>query len=407
MSLDESPIVLLARQPIYDRSMQIYGYELLFRRGDSSSAGTIASAQSAATIVRAVSDIGLQKLVEDKPAFINVPWYLLCDPALELLPPERVVLELLEDTEPTEQNIEAAAGLVKKGFTLAMDDFVFGSPQEAFLPHCKIVKVDLFENDLRHMTAHVRKLKKQRLRVLAEKVETTEMYGKCIAAGFDFFQGYFFARPDLVSSRKVPEGGAMLLRLMSMLSQPGVKLVDVEELVSTDVTLTFRLLKLVNSASLALNKPIDSLRMALLVLGTERIVALVSLLAMVGLGCKSSELLTTAMVRAKMCEEVAVAIKLPDPNKHFTVGLLSVLEAMFDTPVADLMEQLPLAPEIKAALIDPDSTCELGRSLRLALAFEQGDWSVCDELADQERAISESYITAVTWAIETKQSLAA
>lgn len=403
---EDSPVVFLARQPIYDRRMQIYGYELLFRQGASGQAGLVEAGQSADTIVRAVADIGLQKLVEDKPAFVNVPWYLLGDPAIELLPKERVVLEILEDTEPSEANLEAAAALAAKGYKLALDDFVMGAPQAAFLPYCKIVKLDLPGNNLRTMPLDVKQLKKQGLRVLAEKVETTEMYGRCHAASFDYFQGYFFAKPDLVSSRKVPENGTMLLRLMSMLCQPGVKLSEIQELVSTDLTLSFRLLKLVNSASVALDRPIDSLQTALLVLGTERIVALISLLAMVGLGCKSNDLLTTAMVRAKMCEGLSNALDLPNPSMHFTVGLLSVLEAMFDTPMAELLESLPLAHEIKEALIDPASPGSLGKTLRLAIAFEQGNWTFFDG-SDDQQAISKSYVSAVTWATETKQSLAA
>lgn len=407
MVADEAPTVYLARQPIYDRRLKVYGYELLYRRANCDSAGTVEREESAQTIVRAVADIGLERLVCGLPAFINIPSYLLCDPALELLPKDRVVFEILEETVPTPETLRAAHGLAEKGYRLALDDFVIGSPQEAFLSACKIVKVDLAANKTHTIPAALPKLKRERLRILAEKVETMTAYARCQALGFDYFQGYFFARPDIVSSRGVPASRTVLVQLLTRLQEPNVTIRELEELVSADVTLTYRLLRLVNSACLSLGREVDSVRAALIVLGLERVVALVSLLAMSGVQDKPTELMVTAMIRAKMCEGVASVLGYDNPQKHFTVGLLSVLEAMFDTPMAVLVEQLPILPELKSALVDPTDQGPLAETLRISLRFEEGRW---DELADtmaRARFINESYVGAVRWAEDVRWALAA
>jgi EAL and modified HD-GYP domain-containing signal transduction protein len=349
----------------------------------------------------------LERLVCGLPAFINIPSYLLTDPALELLPKERVVFEILEETEPTAEALTAAHSLAEKGYRLALDDFVMGSPQEEFLSACKIVKLDLLANKSHVIPAGLQKLKKSRLRVLAEKVETMSAYARCQALGFDYFQGYFFARPDIVSSRGVPASRTVLIHLLTRLQEPRVTIHELEELVSADVTLTYRLLRLVNSACLSLNHEIDSVRTALLVLGIERVVALVSLLAMSGVQDKTNELIVTAMIRAKMCESVATILGFDNTQTHFTVGLLSVLEAMFDTPMSVVMEQLPLAPDLKAALVDPRATGPLAETLRITLRFEAGEWDALEDTIVRAGSIGESYVGAVTWAEDARMALAA
>ncbi len=402
----QNAVVFLGRQPIFDRKRGIYGYELLYRREDSASAGSVGREQSAQTIVRAVSEIGLTKLVKDKPAFINVPSYLLADPCLTLLPPDRVVIEILEDTEPTPENLRAVADLASKGYRLALDDFVPGAPQEEFLRLCHIVKLDLPRIDVRRLGSDVLRLKRRGLLVLAEKVETDLAFGQCLRSHCDLFQGYFFARPELVGGQQLPASGSMLVRLMSVLNDPEASMSEVEELVAADVTLAYRLLKLVNSAGLSV-KSVESVHAALLMLGVERVSALVSLLVMAGMGSGRSDLVTIAMIRAKMCEGVAKALGIRDTGTYFTVGLLSVLEAMFAMPMSELVSQLPLASALKDALVNPDESGSLGLSLKLAIGFEKGDWSVFEDLEDSQGEISDSYVAAVGWAMEAEKALAA
>jgi len=396
--------VYLARQPIYDRRQGVYAYELLYRSATGVGAGDVGREESAATLVRAISEIGLDRLVGEKPAFINIPPYLLTDPSIKLLPKERVVLEILETTNPDPAELEAAAHLQAEGYKLALDDFVYDTPQADFIPFCRFVKVDLVQNDRNQLPDIVQFLKKARVRTLAEKVETMQVYARCQSLGFDYFQGYYFSKPDLVSSRGVPAKRSSLLHVLARLQDPKITMDQMEQVVSTDVNLTYRLLRLVNSAFMALPEEVTSVRSALMRLGLHRVISMVSLLAMSGASEKSSELLIIAMVRAKMCESMALKAQANEPEAYFTVGLLSVLEAMFDTPMSEILEQLPLALPLREALSNPECPSQLARTLRLALSYESGLWS---DLDGSDLDYGSTYLRALDWAEGVKQSMAA
>ena len=224
---------------------------------------------------------------------------------------------------------------------------------------------------------------------------------------FDYFQGYFFARPDIVSSRGVPPSRLVLVHLLTRLQDPTVTIQELEDLVSADVSLTFRLLRLVNSACVSANRPVDSVRGALMMIGIQKVVALVSLLAMSGVQEKTSELMVTAMVRARMCESLATSLNLPNPESFFTLGLLSVIEAMFDTPMQTLVEQLPLVPEMKEALTNPEASGPFGDTLRIVLKFETGNFQAIEHIEEAVPTIGDSYVQAVNWAEDAKLALAA
>lgn len=398
----------MARQPIYDRRMKVFAYELLYRQASSANtSGQMRQWDEANALVQALIEIGLDTLVETKPAFINVPVSLLAHPALRLLPKSRVILELLEDIPVDQDTLQAVNDLVTDGYKLALDDFIFGSRQEAFIHSCKIVKVDVLLNDMSTLKDKVHHLKAQRVRLLAEKVETMDMFNHCYAMGFDYFQGYFFAKPALVAGKGMPQSRSVLIHLLTRLQDPMVGLDELETLVASDVTLSLRLLRLVNSACAALEERVESIRSALLLLGLEKVVALVSLLAMSGIQDKPSELMVTAMVRAKMCEGLAKGFGRAVPEKYFTVGLLSVLEAMFDLPMAELLEQLPLSEDLKEALLDPASTNQVAQVLHMVLDFEQGQWFALEAGGVDTDMLANSYLNAVNWADEATQALTA
>jgi c-di-GMP phosphodiesterase len=406
-STNSSQRVYLARQPIYDRRQAVFAYELLYRTAEGTGKQDIGTEESASTLVRAIAEIGLDRLVGDKPAFINIPPELLGDPVLMLLPKERVVLEILETTPPGPEHLDAARELQLQGYKLALDDFVFGAPQTEFIPFCRFVKVDLTLNNPHKLKEVVDFLKKARVRTLAEKVENIQMYAKCQALGFDYYQGYYFARPDLVSSHGIPARRSTLLHVLTRLQDPKITMDQMEQLVSSDVTLTYRLLRLVNSACVGLGDEVSSTRSALMHLGLRRVVALVSLLMMSGASEKSSELMITAMVRAKMCELVAEAARQEATDSYFTAGLLSVLEALFDAPMEQILEQLPLTPELRLALTDPKADSRLARTLQASVAFEEGNWSKLEMVDGGDVDLGASYVNALDWAEQARRSLAA
>ena len=399
--------VFLARQPIYDRRLKVHAYELLYRRDEFSGAGEVGAAESASTLVRAIVEIGLDRLVGKKPAYINIPHYLLDDPSLFLLPKDRVVLEILEDTEPTEVNLKAVSKLADAGYKLALDDFVFGSPLIEFLPFAKIVKVDLLGNTPKQIASCAQLLQASKVRLLAEKVETMSIFAKCQAQGFHYFQGYFCARPEIVAGKTIPSSRALLLNLLNRLQDSSITVDELEKLVSADVALTFRLLRLVNSALLSTPEPVDSIRSALVLLGLQKVSSVVSLLALAGIGDKPSELITTAMIRAKMCENVSGLMAGEDPSRHFTVGLLSVLDSILDIPMADILTQIPIAEDLKDALTNPDAHSPLTVSLQTVLAYESGSWDKVKDLDCGTEELNRCYVESVEWAEAAHECLAA
>lgn len=396
----------MARQPIYDAAMQVHAYELLFRRGDTASAGNVDLADSASTLTNAVVELGLEHLVGNRQAFVNIPYELLLSDCLQVLPPDRVVIELLETIEPTPEVIKAVMRLKDQGYTIALDDYVFEGDLDALINLADIIKVDVMGVDPAKVQKQVFKLRKMGIRLLAEKVETHQMFRRCKAMGFELFQGYFFAKPELMRGKGAPAGIAAM-QLVTKLQDPDVRLSELEKLINTDLTLNYRLLKLVRSAYVGAGGSIESVGQALAFLGTRRTMALVSLLALSGMNDKPDELLITAMIRAKMCEMLATAAKLSPTEKYFTIGLLSVLDALMDQPMEDLLPELPLAKDINDALLGLDESHPLQQVLVCARAIEQGHWEDVRFLDVEMSAIGNAYVSSVRWAAETNAALAA
>jgi c-di-GMP phosphodiesterase len=399
--------VFMARQPIYDRKMGLHAYELLFRNTEGRIDGEVGDAESASALVNALMEIGLDQLVGSSRAFLNIPESLLLGEEIYLLPSQRTVIEVLETVSPTEEVIEAIGRLKRSGYEVALDDYIFGSNHDVLTQHCKIIKVDVMENDLDACRGKLMALKARGAMLLAEKVETPEMHKKCLDLGFDLFQGYFFAKPTLVAGKGIPQNRAILINLITRLQDPMVTMEEVEQLVANDVTLSYRLLKLVNSAGEAARK-VESIRSALLLLGVDKVVSLVSLLMMSKMTDKPAELMLTAMIRARMCEQYANANGRKGASaRYFTAGLLSVLDAMFDQPMEELLKQLPLAPEIVSALVDPEHDPEIGEALRAIYALERGEWNRLEQVCTDPAELSTNYVHAVHWAEENAQALAA
>ncbi len=398
--------VFMARQPIYDVTMQVHAYELLFRRGDTAGAGEVGLADSASILTNAVVELGLEHLVGNRQAFVNIPYELLMSDCIQLLPPDRVVIELLETIEPTPEVIKAVIRLKEQGYTIALDDYVFEGDLEALINLADIIKVDVIGVDPKFVQGQVFKLRKRGITLLAEKVETHQMFRRCKTIGFQLFQGYFFAKPELMRGKGAPAGIAAM-QLVAKLQDPNVRLAEIEKLINTDLTLNYRLLKLVRSAYVGVGGSIESVGQALAFLGTRRTMALVSLLALSGMNDKPDELLITALIRAKVCESLAGAADLGPAEKYFTIGLLSVLDALMDAPMEDLLPELPLSKDINDALLGLDASQPLQQVLACARAIEQGHWDGIVFQGVEMSTIGSVYVASVRWAAETNAALAA
>ncbi|MHB8635885.1 MAG: EAL and HDOD domain-containing protein [Fimbriimonadaceae bacterium] len=398
---------LMARQPIYDRQGGVYAYELLYRSAFGSGAGYMDAAASAQALANTLIEIGLDQLAGEKLAFINVSEDLLHSDAIRLLPRDRVVLELLETLKldaSTNCGIEA---LRAAGYTLAFDDFVFEPSQFAFLKKVSIVKIDVLDTPRAVIRARLNEVKEYGVKLLAEKVEDKEMHRRCMAWGFDYFQGYFYAKPEVLESRGLAPRHQVMLSLLNKLQDPQVSLREIEDLITTDATMAYRLLRLVNSASLGLKSEVSSVRVAVSMIGMAKVQAIASLLTISGQSDDRPELMAIALIRGRMAERIAGMLGYDDPNKHFTAGLFSILDAMLDLSMQGIVDKVPLDAELRDALTNPASKTHVGDTLRRALAYERGDWAAAGDGLAHAELLGQMYADAAAWAQELERAVAA
>jgi c-di-GMP phosphodiesterase len=393
--------VLVSRQPIYGADMAVFGYELLFRDSEIDRASFSDGDQATAEVIlNTFMDIGLEQVVGQDLAFINFGRNLIMANYCESLPRERVVFELLENIEPDESLLKRLRQLKNAGYRIALDDFVCADPFYRLLETVQFVKLDVLANDQQTIERSVATLKKFPLQLIAEKVETREQLRLCQDLGFDYFQGYFFCRPQLVASRRLPVNRLSAIRLITKLNNPDIKMKELEEALSQDVSLSYKLLRYVNSAVCGLNREVESIRHAVVLVGLERMRIWASLILFSGLDDKPRDVIVTGAVRARMCEKLAESLKMERPDRFFLVGLFSVLDAIFDRPLEEIVKTLPLAPEAADGLLRHEG--QLGSVLRCSMAFERKDWREAQNSVPLNlETIAQIYQQAMTWSLRS------
>ena len=405
----QSPTALcVARQPILDEHGQVFGYELLYRGapGDTTCAvrGDFASAS---VITSAMLDLGLDTLTSGRPAFLNVTGSLVIEKIDALVPPSHVVLELLETIEITHELIAACRKLKAKGYVLALDDFVAGSTAEALLPYVSFVKVDVLTTPMAEVIEIAWRLKPLGVTMLAEKVESREVYEQTLGAGYTLFQGYYFCKPVIQMGAAIPAHQLVYIRLLAALSKPELSMQELEALVKQDVSLSLRVLRFVNSAAVPIRTEVGSIRQALLLIGIEPIRKWASVWCLAGLNPGATpELTTLALVRARSCELVGEESRLLDASELFVVGLFSLLDVLLSRTMADALDNLPLPPSTADALLGRNNK---ERSvLDAVIAYENGEWDEASNaavIAGVDAAVlPTAYTTALRWAQDISRS---
>lgn len=390
--------IWIARQPIFTAVLDVYGYELLYRDNSvAPTAGFDGNRATSQVLLNAFVEIGLEALVGKRRAFVNLTANFFAGQWPIELPTKQVVLEVLEDVQPTAAVIAALRELVARGYIIALDDFVYRRELQPLIELAHIIKVDVLQTPPDVIGDHVAHLRESSAKLLAEKVETQEVFNACRMLGFDLYQGYFFARPSLQKGRSLPPNRVAILRLLAKLYDPKVEVHHIERLVSQDVALCYKLLKYINSPYFGLRQKISSIQQALVYLGLKALKMWVTLISLSGIDDKPGELIITAMVRAKMCEDLAVQRGL-DKDICFTIGLFSMLDAIFDAPMNQIVTALPLADEVKRALLHYEGAP--GAVLKAAVDFERGDWD-----ANGQRADTAHYVRSIKWANDTAQGL--
>ncbi|MEN0065250.1 MAG: HDOD domain-containing protein [Myxococcota bacterium] len=396
--------VVFARQPIFDASLEAIGYELLYRRPNQTRANfTDGDHATARVVVGALVDMGLDEVCGRSRAFINVTRGLLCNRRLISLPPDRVVLELLEDIEIDDDLVRVVRELADQGYTFALDDYVYREGFEHLLPFATYVKLDVMALGIDGVQASIDQLKPYDVEIIAEKIETREEFDACKAMGCALFQGYFLARPRNLQRQALPPSRKTLLNLVARVYDPNVKLEEIERIISSDVGLSYRILRIINSAYYHLPREVQSVQQAIALLGLKFTRTWVSLIVLADVGDAPLEVVTAAAIRAKMCERLAQITGHDRADAYYISGLFSMLDAVLDQPLDEIVGVLPLTPDIKEALTERRGS--IGKALSCVLAHEQAQWDQLGFENLDDQSIQQAYMEALSWAFRTREAL--
>lgn len=396
--------IYLGRQPIFNKDLKPAAYELLYRDGAGDQSDKADARASADVLINTFLEMGVQRVVGKARAFIHVTPEILDDNLLRLFDPAQLVLQLMPDAAFDDHLLDAVSRLRTSGYGISVDDLLVHEGTLPLLELAHFVKVDLQAVPDTELAEHVASLRRFPVALIAEKVETHEQFAQCQALGFDFVQGYFFARPKLVASRTMSEDRVSVMQLLAVLHSPKSQLQDVQNVIQRSVSLSYRLLRYANSAAFNLPRKITSIAQAIVVLGQRRIRDMATLLALTGSKDVPHELTCTLLARARLCASLAPPGR-GEADAAFTAGLFSGLDALMDKPLTQLLDDLPLADEVRAAVLAHEGP--LGRILSAVLALERGDFDSAALASLESKPAPGAYLEAVDWANEAMSELRA
>jgi c-di-GMP-related signal transduction protein len=390
----------VARQPILDVHSRVHAYELLFRSGPASVGFSGDGDAATRTVLDNSVMFGLERLTGGLPMFVNCTEEALLNGLVRVLPPTHTVLELLETLEPSEKLAEACRGLKAEGYRLALDDFIWNPAWQPLVELADYVKVDLSATTPQQRAELKAKLGRRPIRLLLERVETAEDLALAKREGFTLFQGYYFCRPVVMENRNIPSNRIVQIEMLQAILDSPLNLLRISGLVKQDASLTYRLLRVVNSPLYAQQKAVTSIRSALVLIGDEmfRRIAMLAIASEAG-SSKPSELLRMAFVRGRFCELAAQAAGR-DATEQYLLGILSLLPAMLNLPVETVANALPLREEIRQAMQGEDNAERT--ALNWLICHESGSWDACEGLARAtglgEDKLAKLYADALLWA---------
>jgi c-di-GMP phosphodiesterase len=386
--------VFLGRQAIFDKDQKVAAYELLFRSGDQNAAFIDDHDLATNTVINNIfAELDINEVVGNKDVFINFPRNLILDPPP--LPPERVVIELLEDIKVDDEIVESVKNLSKMGFRIALDDFQMTPGMDRLLPYADIIKVDLMNPPSDNMEEFTASIKKYRCITLAEKVETHEEYEQYKAMGYDLFQGYFLCKPNLVSGSKASSDKLTLMNLVAEINKPDCNIDELEQILARDPTLTYKILKIINSAYFAKASKIESLQQAIVYMGLNELRKWAAIIAVNSVE-SSPEVLLTAMIRAKMCEQIAEKDGDTESSKYFLAGLFSMLDAMLNEDMDSILSKVSLSDEIQEAVCSKSG--KIGVALQDVICYEKTDFEHISE--EHCPIMKEAFMNSISWGEE-------
>jgi c-di-GMP-related signal transduction protein len=391
----------LARQPILDRKRELFAYELLFRSGTRNSCESTDLEQASLSMIDTSFLIGLHRLTEGQRAFLNCPRDFLIQDYISLFPPELVVVELLETIVPDAEVIDACRHLKQRGYLLALDDFADLPDWAPLVEIADFIKVDFRASAPLEQHSLAARYAGKGIRMLAEKVETPEEFSEAMKMGYSLFQGYFFCRPEILQHRAIPSFKLAYLQLLQAVTAPEFKMDVLASKIKLEPSLTYKLLRYLNSAIFGLRVEVHSISHALHLLGERELRKWIAVVAVGVLAAgKPDELMKVPLIRGRFCELLAPHAGMADQASDlFLLGLLSVTDAILDQPLGIILEELPVRTDIKDALLEQPGPYR--DFLDLAIALERGDMEKISTLAStlkmKEEQLSEFYLSAVEW----------
>jgi EAL and modified HD-GYP domain-containing signal transduction protein len=384
---------VVGRQPIFDRELEVLGYELLFCTGDHSSVNIVDHHAATSTVVlNALSEIGLQRIVGSRRAWIKVSREFLLGGLAITVPPDLVGLQLLENQLIDDEFVRSISDLRRRGYRIALDNYRYSADTEPLLALVDIVKLNL--PDLGHdgFAEQVRLLRNFEVILLGTKIETHEDHRFARELGCQLFQGFFYQRPELVAARRVDPSRLAVLKLIALLNDPKLELGEAEQLIAHDLTLSLRLLRYINSAYFATRSEVVSIGQAVALLGIEQLKGWVTLTAFASVDNKPSELTVTALVRARFCELAGSHTTAEHRGQLFMLGLFSIIDALLDTPIAEILDSVPFPEDMRAALIRHSGP--MGTILRCIMALEAGATALAESILP---GCGQLYVEALAW----------
>jgi EAL and modified HD-GYP domain-containing signal transduction protein len=394
--------IYVATQPIFDENEFVYAYEVLFRNSNINSYSFADGDEaSSKVIVNTFNSFGIEKVTNGKPAFINFTANLIKEEVATIFPPTHLVVEILETVEPDDDIIEKCASLKKSGYIIALDDFVFDQKYESLIKLADIIKVD-FLNTPDEEKARLANKYKNSIKMLAEKIETRDDFEKAKKMGYTLFQGYFFSKPVMMSMTDIPIIKFMYLQLISKVTLGELNFEEIASIISSDVSLSYKLLRLVNSVAFGFRNKITNIKQAVVALGERELKKWVCLVAIKGIGDdKPDQIIRTSLLRARFLELLSNYTPSLNNRKSdlFLTGMFSMLDVVMHRPLEELLEDIYVSNDIKNVLLENKGT--FIEIYNLISFYERGDWNMVQVLANKlqlnEEIITKSFLEASIW----------
>lgn len=393
--------IFVGRQPIYTRDLDVYAYELMPHPiHNESMTDDKATSQ---VIINSFMEIGIDKLVGKKTAFITLTEHFLqCDYELPL-PTDRVILKIPSHVDVTNKLINGVEKLAAAGFKLALDNYLQHPPLQALSSLASVIDINIENLKASEIRAHLKILKKLHPIILADHVRTHEEYETCRDVSVDYIQGYFLNRPKIISGETLDSNRMSIINLLSTLYSPDTDTETIVDVISKDIALSYKILQLMNSAFFSRSTKIDSIQHAIVMLGRRQLCTWASMMALTGMDDKPREQVRISMIRARSCELLAEKAGLDQPESFFTVGMFSSLDLLMDRSLEELITPLPLANNVVAALLNREG--DLGDALNCTLSQEQEDWVNIRFANLSQEDLSDVNIEAINWAEDVLNSI--